>query len=351
MNSRDDRTRRDGGSDGSGEGTGTGSGVAKSEVATSDVAEDKSLRSQVSIPQVSGAALASVTAAFLGSQLGVAGTIVGAGMTSVIITVGGVLYQRSLEKTKEKAVQAKVKAQEKAKVQERARAHGKPGVQGGAADKPARRPATSDEPVATRRIEVGSGMHWPGGELVDGPEPTSRSAPPAARAESGPDRAGGEDTRVAQVAPDLTRKRRVRAVVAAGTCAAAFAVAMVVVTGFEGVTGKPLSGGDDGTTVGRVLQPRPEPAEPPEPEPEPAPAETSEPSTALQTTSEQPGTTAPSSGQQQPTGTGTREPQPTGSGSADPSGSTQQSSGEQRPEDQPGGQRLGETAPPSGAAG
>ena len=59
-------------------------------------------KTEISGAQVTGTALASITAAYLGSHLGVAGTVFGAGLTSVVISVGGALYQRSLERTKEK---------------------------------------------------------------------------------------------------------------------------------------------------------------------------------------------------------------------------------------------------------
>ncbi len=73
----------------------------------------RSLLSDISPAQVTGGALASVTAAFLGSRLGVAGTFIGAGLTSVVITVGGALYQRSLESGKEKAKVAASRAAER----------------------------------------------------------------------------------------------------------------------------------------------------------------------------------------------------------------------------------------------
>jgi hypothetical protein len=49
--------------------------------------------------QVLATALAAVTAAFLGSRLGVAGTVTGAGVASVVSTLGGALYQSSLDHT------------------------------------------------------------------------------------------------------------------------------------------------------------------------------------------------------------------------------------------------------------
>ncbi|MCC5697382.1 hypothetical protein LH612_29960, partial [Klebsiella pneumoniae] len=55
--------------------------------------KEKSSKLGVSPTQVAGGAMASATAAYLGGQLGVAGTIIGASLTSVVITVGGSLYQ------------------------------------------------------------------------------------------------------------------------------------------------------------------------------------------------------------------------------------------------------------------
>lgn len=57
--------------------------------------------------QVLAAALAAITAAFLGSRLGVYGTVVGAGVVSLATTVGGEFYLRSLERTKQAAKRTK----------------------------------------------------------------------------------------------------------------------------------------------------------------------------------------------------------------------------------------------------
>ncbi|WP_326566616.1 hypothetical protein VSH64_32795 [Amycolatopsis rhabdoformis] len=70
---------------------------------TSEQGEKKSFRPA----QVVATALAAVTAALLGSTLGVAGTVVGAGVASVITTVGAELYLRSLQRTREAAVKAR----------------------------------------------------------------------------------------------------------------------------------------------------------------------------------------------------------------------------------------------------
>ncbi|MGY6657838.1 hypothetical protein ACXIZN_37330 [Amycolatopsis sp. TRM77291] len=60
------------------------------------------------IIQVTAAAMAAITAALLGSTLGVAGTVAGAGLASVITTLGGELYLRSLQRTKDAALKARV---------------------------------------------------------------------------------------------------------------------------------------------------------------------------------------------------------------------------------------------------
>lgn len=120
-------------------------------------AEEKPKKIDVSGAQVTGGALASVTAAFLGSQLGVAGTIVGAGLTSVIITVGGALYQRSLEISKDKAKVAANKAAE------RRQRH--PGA-----------PTTVLDSAAARNAVAGGGNVRSG--AADGPHPASKAGPP-----------------------------------------------------------------------------------------------------------------------------------------------------------------------------
>ncbi len=64
-------------------------------------------KSGLRIAQILAAALAAVTAALLGSTIGVAGTVVGAGLASIITTVGGELYLRSLRTTKKAALRAR----------------------------------------------------------------------------------------------------------------------------------------------------------------------------------------------------------------------------------------------------
>ncbi len=58
--------------------------------------------------QVAAGALASVTAAVLGSKLGVAGTVTGAGLASVVGTVGTSMYERSIQAARSR-VTARIK--------------------------------------------------------------------------------------------------------------------------------------------------------------------------------------------------------------------------------------------------
>lgn len=72
----------------------------------SEKQDDEGIR----ISQVLAGALAAVTAALLGSTMGVAGTVVGAGLASVVSTVGGAIYLRSIQRTRQsvQVVRAKV---------------------------------------------------------------------------------------------------------------------------------------------------------------------------------------------------------------------------------------------------
>ncbi|MFJ4918350.1 hypothetical protein [Streptomyces sp. NPDC088725] len=74
-------------------------------------AKAPSRRFDLSLPQVAGSALAAVAAAVLASRLGVYGTIIGAGVVSVVATCGGSVFQHLFRRTGEQirvvTVQAK----------------------------------------------------------------------------------------------------------------------------------------------------------------------------------------------------------------------------------------------------
>ncbi|MCI2422600.1 hypothetical protein MOQ72_34745 [Saccharopolyspora sp. K220] len=275
----------------------------------SDETEKKPKKLDLSPPQVAGAALASVTAAFLGSRLGVAGTVVGAGLTSVVITVGGALYQRSLENAKQKAAEVAAKASEKRSKRTEV----------------ARYVSTKDGKIAaTRRIHLTPGMHWPGGErVVDEPtrqlddQPAKVDAEAATRMLSWD---GSAPTEAVAARPDSAdrRKRQIRWAMVAASCAVAFVLSMLIITGFEGVTGRPLSGGERGTTLGRVLHQDSQPT-PTAPTDTDAPPETG---------SEQPQPTTEVEPTQQPTEQPTQQPTPTTEPSQSPTSQQQTSAPE-----------------------
>lgn len=73
--------------------------------------EKRTNRLEIKPTQVAAGALASVTAAVLGSKLGVAGTVTGAGLASVVGTVGTSMYQRSIEAARTR-VTARIKQEQ-----------------------------------------------------------------------------------------------------------------------------------------------------------------------------------------------------------------------------------------------
>ncbi|MCP9205640.1 hypothetical protein [Streptomyces cucumeris] len=69
--------------------------------------QQKSRRLELSAAQVAGSALAAVAAAVLASRLGVYGTILGAGLVSVVATAGGSLFQHVFRRTGEQIKEAR----------------------------------------------------------------------------------------------------------------------------------------------------------------------------------------------------------------------------------------------------
>ncbi|MER7989347.1 hypothetical protein ABTY53_27705 [Streptomyces noursei] len=70
--------------------------------------KQKEKRIDLSLAQVSGSALAAAVAAFLAGQLGVYGTIIGAGVVSVVATTGGTIFQHLFRRTGEQLKEAAV---------------------------------------------------------------------------------------------------------------------------------------------------------------------------------------------------------------------------------------------------
>ncbi|MFB7247422.1 hypothetical protein ACFCYX_33750 [Streptomyces populi] len=75
--------------------------------------EPRKRRLDLSVPQVAGSAVAAVVAAKLASYFGVYGTILGAGLVSVVATCGGTLFQHFFRRTGEQIRDVTVPARPK----------------------------------------------------------------------------------------------------------------------------------------------------------------------------------------------------------------------------------------------
>ncbi|UOZ08197.1 hypothetical protein [Amycolatopsis sp. WQ 127309] len=167
--------------------------MSKENAATS---ETKEAKSGLRIAQVMAAALAAVTAALLGSTLGVAGTVAGAGVASVITTVGGEVYLRSLQRTRAAASKARQ--------------------------------------LATSGIRRRGGAEVPLAE-----QPTVRLKRPDDLPTDGPDDEPG-------------RLRKLRWPLIIGTSVVAFAVAILAMVSVDAATGGKVAGGT-GAGIGKIF--------------------------------------------------------------------------------------------------
>ncbi|MBB5122151.1 hypothetical protein AF335_16370 [Streptomyces eurocidicus] len=73
-------------------------------------AKQKNKRLELSVAQVAGSALAAVIAALLAGKLGVYGTVIGAGVVSVVATSGGTIFQHLFKRTGEQLREATTQA-------------------------------------------------------------------------------------------------------------------------------------------------------------------------------------------------------------------------------------------------
>jgi hypothetical protein len=241
-------------------------------------AEEKPAKIDLSATQILGGALAAMTAAALGSRIGVAGTIVGAALASIVAGVAGALYTASLRHTKEK-----VKTVFNGRI------------------------AGTQVPTSVDVVP-----DWDMTEAHPAPMPAAPSSPSTRRKVALPWKG--------MLVGALT----------------AFALAAVALTGFELLSGTALSGGQ-GTTIQQVSKsdkaPTKEPtskataedSETPSETPSPQPSDTpsSTPSTELAPTTPQPSETQTESPSVTPSPTPSATPTPseaTPSAPADPEG-------------------------------
>ncbi|MFE7121743.1 hypothetical protein ACFU99_40570, partial [Streptomyces sp. NPDC057654] len=92
-------------------------GKQRLEMQVKDESEEKpqSKRLDLSVAQVAGSGLAAVIAALLAGKLGVYGTIIGAGVVSVVATTGGTIFQHLFRRTGEQLRDVTVSAKPKAR--------------------------------------------------------------------------------------------------------------------------------------------------------------------------------------------------------------------------------------------
>ncbi|WP_432559982.1 hypothetical protein [Granulicoccus sp. GXG6511] len=198
--------------------------------------------------QVIGGALASCTAAVLGGQLGVAGTVAGAALTSVTIAVGGALYTRTFDRTKDGIDTAVSKF----------RLAGTPPVTDGAATDATRvLPAQTPGAPVYGNTTYGVGAY--GTDLYGNATPHRGDDPTrvvAAQAYStpaeNPERiVAAQAEAKAEADRAMPWYRRFSPVTVLAAAAAFFLIAAVVVTGLESIRGTSVSGGE-GTTIGQI---------------------------------------------------------------------------------------------------
>ncbi|MEU2023248.1 hypothetical protein ABZ565_13935 [Streptomyces sp. NPDC016469] len=216
--------------------------------------ELKERRIDLSLPQVAGSAVAAVAAAVAASQLGVYGTIAGAGVMSVVATCGGSVFQhffrRTGEQIREVTVQVKHPDREvTVHTRETGARHPEPllpqeTVLPGAVDDATtmlRRvgPQSDETTLLRRRVE---------------PDVTTvlrRVEPGATTVLRGPAAGTGPDEEFSEATTHGTRLRGWKR--SAIGAAVVFVVSMAGITTYELISGSDLSGGH-GTTVGSVVR-------------------------------------------------------------------------------------------------
>lgn len=182
------------------------------------IEERKHTRTELTLTQLVATALASVTAAFVGSLMGTAGTVIGAGLASVITMFAATLYQRSLDRTR--SVVRRVGTLRTAR--------GTTVATGDREPKPGPVPTAGSGRAADSEAETV--FHSPVGTLAD-----------------------PENTDGALESPPATRRRGPNRVLVSVLSAAAFLLGIGAVTGVELLHGGPLSGGNTGTSVGSIF--------------------------------------------------------------------------------------------------
>ena len=211
------------------------------------------IRVAISWPQLAGGALAAVTAAAIGSRLGVAGTLIGAAVASIIGGVGGTLYSAGIDRTHRKVADAINRGYDRVR-------------SSAEYDRDAVQTLASDD-----------------------------ASPVLPGLDSGPGADAGEQTRI-DLEPVVNGGGRRKLWKVMGlSIAAMFVVALVAITIVELGLGRTLDGGD-GTTISQVVRERrstPTPTPTATPTPTPSATTTAPTSTPTPSVTDLPTTPAP----------------------------------------------------------
>ena len=192
----------------------TGAG-ARTAAATASAPVANPPAPDLTVNKVIAGAGAAATSAVVGSFFGAAGTVLGAALGSVVSMIATTIYQHSLDRTRD-TVKARIKLP-----------GGRTVDVAGKVEVPAPRVAAAGEPGRARVYVTPTG-------LTDQPTAVLSAVSPASPA----------------------RPRR-RWMVPAALTVGVFLLGLLAVTGVELVKGSTLARGEAGTSVGRVVDPRP----------------------------------------------------------------------------------------------
>ncbi|MCX5310157.1 hypothetical protein [Streptomyces sp. NBC_00154] len=194
--------------------------------------EPKERRIDLNVPQVAGSAVAAIAAAVAASQLGVYGTILGAGVMSVVATCGGSVFQHFFRRTGEQIREVTVYTRETRDTRGAREAYGSgsgPRLSDGSVNVTTVLRTVTADPDRTQLLEP----------LTDNGIRPLASCPAALDEE---------------FTASTTHGTRIRGWKRPALGAVAvFAVSMAGITTYELISGNDLSGGQ-GTTVGSVVR-------------------------------------------------------------------------------------------------
>jgi hypothetical protein len=197
--------------------------------------ESEKKASELTVNKIVAGAGAAATAAAVGSYFGAAGTVTGAAIGSVVTTIGAVVYQHSLDRTRD-TVRARIRL---------------PG--GRTVDVPGTTQVPAPQ-VPGPRVPPGYAASGPNRPNGYGPGPTGPPRPYV----PGPTVPYGAAPARVYTAPVAARPgSRRRVLLASAVAALAFVLGLLTITGIEFVKGSTLATGQEGTSVGRVLEREP----------------------------------------------------------------------------------------------